>query len=187
MNQYLIEINENNGAVINDEGKFNISKNSNEFEFEEILRREDEIEELNNKKDANKIKLYNVETYGRWSKAADIFAFVFAGLFSIPLIYISPIAIPVTVLCSTAFTKSLLVIAWGTKKSRNKEIKRLETEISNTENEISSKEEELSNIKSKVNYKVIIDETKSIDIPTIKSVNVDKKVKIKKLGEKRHY
>lgn len=185
MNQYLIEINKNNGAVINDEGKFNISKNSNEYEFEEILRREDEIEELNNKKDSNKIKLGDIETLGSLSKTLDIFAFVFAGLLSIILMKYDPSLALITLLGSNSFVKALLVTAFGTKRSRKKEKERLETEISNIENEISSKEEELSNIKSKVDYKVTIDETKSIEIPTIKSVNIDKKVKIKKLGSKR--
>lgn len=186
MNQYLVEINENNGAVINDDGKFSISKNSNEYGFEEILKKEDEIEELNNKNKANKVKLGSIKTLGSLSKTLDIFAFSLATLVSISLVMFDPLQALIAFLGSTSFTKALLVTAFGTKRGRRKEEERLETEILNTENEISNKEEELSNIKSKVNYKVTIDESKSIDIPTIKSVSSDKKVKIKQLGSKKY-
>lgn len=186
MNQCLVEINKENGAAIDENGNITaITKSSDEYEFEEILRRENELESKNTmyekvKKDYeyNKYKnawttIFNVTTYSM--TIISIVLFIAAG--------ISPTSIVVG--SGGIYTiGKLMSLAFGTRKHRKDEKEKLTQEISRLEEEIPRLEEELDDIKEKVKYKEEPNTEESIDYETVFEVNhiSNSKVKVKKLG-----
>lgn len=156
MNEKFIELNDNFGIVSDDMGNLDfISKKTNEYSFEDILSKENEIEDskillstLNNELDRKKFQL----KYGK----------------KFTLFYLVPFLIPIMSYLTGALNLSSIIFAFmlleslfvglkitffGKKSNVINRINFLSVDINKAENIIKELEKELSTIKEKVEYK----------------------------------
>ena len=156
MNEKFIELNDNFGIVSDDMGNLDfISKRTNEYSFEDILSKENEIEDskillstLNNELDRKKFQL----KYGK----------------KFTLFYLVPFLIPIMSYLTGALNLSSIIFAFmlleslfvglkitffGKKSNVINRINFLSVDINKAENIIKELEKELSTIKEKVEYK----------------------------------
>lgn len=156
MNENFIELNDNFGIVSDDMGNLDfISKRTNEYSFEDILSKENEIEDskillstLNNELDRKKFQL----KYGK----------------KFTLFYLVPFLIPIMSYLTGALNLSSIIFAFmlleslfvglkitffGKKSNVINRISFLSVDINKAENIIKELEKELSTIKEKVEYK----------------------------------
>lgn len=156
MNEKFIELNDNFGIVSDDMGNLDfISKRTNEYSFEDILSKENEIEgskillsTLNNELDRKKFQL----KYGK----------------KFTLFYLIPFLIPIMSYLTGALNLSSIIFAFmlleslfvglkitffGKKSNVINRINFLSVDINKAENIIKELEKELSTIKEKVEYK----------------------------------
>lgn len=156
MNEKFIELNDNFGIVSDDMGNLDfISKRTNEYSFEDILSKENEIEDskillstLNNELDRKKFQL----KYGK----------------KFTLFYLVPFLIPIMSYLTGALNLSSIIFAFmlleslfvglkitffGKKSNVINRISFLSVDINKAENIIKELEKELSTIKEKVEYK----------------------------------
>ena len=156
MNEKFIELNDNFGIVSDDMGNLDfISKRTNEYSFEDILLKENEIEDskillstLNNELDRKKFQL----KYGK----------------KFTLFYLVPFLIPIMSYLTGALNLSSIIFAFmlleslfvglkitffGKKSNVINRINFLSVDINKAENIIKELEKELSTIKEKVEYK----------------------------------
>lgn len=156
MNEKFIELNDNFGIVSDDMGNLDfISKRTNEYSFEDILSKENEIKDskillstLNNELDRKKFQL----KYGK----------------KFTLFYLVPFLIPIMSYLTGALNLSSIIFAFmlleslfvglkitffGKKSNVINRINFLSVDINKAENIIKELEKELSTIKEKVEYK----------------------------------
>ena len=156
MNEKFIELNDNFGIVSDDMGNLDfISKRTDEYSFEDILSKENEIEDskillstLNNELDRKKFQL----KYGK----------------KFTLFYLVPFLIPIMSYLTGALNLSSIIFAFmlleslfvglkitffGKKSNVINRINFLSVDINKAENIIKELEKELSTIKEKVEYK----------------------------------
>ena len=192
MKRSLIEINKNYGATIDDVGSITtISKKSGEYEFDEILEKENRLEGLNARYheakieyDYNKSKSINAKI----GNAAAVLATVVVSVLTLG-------AIPLfaTVVCGGTiygFGKLLSISIADTRSNIRKEREKLEEVIGKLEKEIPELQKELDDIKDKVGYQeetgmeVVDDDEIPFNIEQI-ARGEKVKVKIKKLRSYR--
>ena len=188
MNHYLIELDENEGLKIDGNGEItSINKAGNEHEFEEILRREDELEKLNTEYakvnetlSYNKAKripaiIYDVITY---FGTGILCGTVFAGVPIVPAL--------VGGACFFGFGKIMGIGMCGSRRKREKEREQVLQRKLEIEKDIPELKEELEKIKDKVKYK---EENKCIDhqieysYPASISRGNQSRIKVKNLRE----
>ena len=191
MNKYLIEINENYGAIIDDEGNIRtISKKGNEC-FEQIAAMEDELEEnekrLEEARNKYELNNFNIRS-ARLTNSISIVGGLLTGIASIGTV---PGALPILVGGFVyGFGKSFSLLGYGTIKSRKRWKESLEEEIPRLERENTELSIELWDLKRKSEFKEEenIEEINNLGIP----FNFDQitrgektKVKVKALGKRR--
>lgn len=155
MNQNLIEINDNYGVVTDEHNNIKlIKKENNSYPFEEILLRENELEELKLKlKEYTKSLFFNRQCIVASKIASAIFLTAFVIGFA--FLY-SQMPIGELVFCailSCLCYKGITAFAFGTKSERDNEKKELTSIINQIESQIPVLEKELEEIKEKTTYK----------------------------------
>ena len=120
MNQNLIEINENYGATIDENGNIStISKSSDEYDFEEILRRENELEKLNERYQAAQSAYSYNKSDSRNATIANVATVLGTAIATILPIGTTPVIVTlVTGGIIFGFGKTMSIGAYGTRKSR---------------------------------------------------------------------
>ncbi len=153
MNKELIETNNNHGAVLDENGNVNLIKKENDScQFEEILSKENDLENLKSQLEDHQHDL-------NWNEIktglAKIYNFLAIAVAIIPFVF-SPISLP-TLGVSLFFYSCIKVgslCVWGTKRRRNREKQKLTSDIETKKLEISNLEKELTKAKEKAKYKV---------------------------------
>lgn len=166
MNRNLIELNDNYGVSIDEDGNVTmIAKGQNDTSFKEILQKENELESLNDDLELlNKeldIKKFDLKIC-RIVNVATIFVVSFFGFIT----YNTTASIDQAILMSVAsgaFMKIMPLGASGTTIGNKRKIKRLTNKIYELENEIPKLEKEISDIKEKVNYTTLSDDSSKND------------------------
>ena len=156
MNENFIELNDNFGIVSDDMGNLDfISKRTNEHSFEDILSKENEIEDLNDKLLQVKHELfYNKETKLKAAKMLNI-ASIIPGVSCLIVALSTKIPLQTIVLGpAIAFvgfqiTKFAII---GRKSKFKEKIDKLNTLANNLETNLNTLEKELEDIKTKVDY-----------------------------------
>ena len=166
MKQKLVQINDNYGIVADENGNINfIEKGNDSYNFEEILLKENNLEELKlkledckNKLSLNKQNIIEGNVLSIIIIVAKIALFTFLHS-TLPL----GILIAVGTLSYIPF-KGMLLLMCGTRIGRYKEKNKLIADIEKLESELPELEKELTKIKEKSKYKVNVstfDETKT--------------------------
>lgn len=192
MNEYLSQISDNYGIVSDENGEIKVvTKSENNCEFQDILLKENELENLNQELIAAKSELTE-------NKANTIFAelgnlvIIGGGIFlSIELFPVVSTQSLIYMLIGTyAIIKSISLVMYGTRIGRYKKNKKLKSTIESLEENSVQLEAELKNLKEKAKYKVESD-TKNYCVEssftknTSEVLNVDLgKVKVMKLTRK---
>ena len=160
MNENFIELNDNFGIVNDDTGNANfISKKTNEYSFEDILSKENEIEDLYDKLDKIIHELLNKEVELKMANVFDIFS-----IFSIVLSLIIALVIrePFQTAIQTAITGTVtgIIISQiakftivGRKSKVKDKIRKLITRANDLETNLDTLQKELTEMKAKVDYK----------------------------------
>lgn len=155
MNRTLVEINENNGASIDEYGNIRkISINSDEYKLEEILKKEDELENLNERLEEERRKYESVKmniSLARFLNSISVGGAVFMGLITLGTVHISS-----TLLISGfmyGMGKFYSLASCGTRKGRKEKREFLEEEIPKLEREEEASSIELWDMKRKVKFK----------------------------------
>lgn len=169
MNQNLIQLNNNCGMASDENGNLSlIGKESDSYDFEEILLKENDLENLNLRLQKSKEKLSDTKQNMIFGEIANVGligaeVFIYAFLHSaIPL----ELLIPIMAITYVPF-KCFVSLMYGTRIGRHIKKKRLTTDIEKMKLELPTLEKELMEIKEKSKYKVnvsIVDETKT-EIP----------------------
>ena len=130
MNRNLVEINENCGAVIDEYGNVRaVSKSNNEYELDEILKKEDEIEinaarleDARREYEAVKAKIVSA----RFANSISFGGAVFVGLVTLG----GPVSASLLMIGFIyGMGKSYSLMEYGTRKGRKEKKERLEKEI----------------------------------------------------------
>lgn len=155
MNQNLIEINDNYGVVTDEHNNIKLIKKENSsYPFEEILLRENELEELK-----TKLKVYTqILSSSRGAGVAGKIAnALFLTVFVVSFAYLySRMPIGELIFCEILFYlpfKGMTVLTIGTKSERDNEKKELTSTINEIESQIPVLEKELEEIKEKTTYR----------------------------------
>lgn len=156
MNEYLSQISDNYGIVSDENGEIKVvTKSENNCEFQDILLKENELENLNQELIAAKSELTE-------NKANTIFAelgnlvIIGGGIFlSIELFPVVSTQSLIYMLIGTyAIIKSISLVMYGTRIGRYKKNKKLKSTIESLEENSVQLEAELKNLKEKAKYRV---------------------------------
>ena len=156
MNQNLIQINDNYGAVSDENGNVSIiSKDNQEYYLQDILTKENELEILKSRLNTEKKELST-------NKMNIILGEIMNGVIiggEIALYYFLHSILPTSALLFLmaliyAFTKGVSLIEYGTRFGRITKKEKLNASIENLEAEIPEVEKELCEMKQKTNYKI---------------------------------
>lgn len=168
MNQKLIQINDNYGVTIDENGNTKmVSKESNDYEFQDILTKENELENLSLKLDnaKNKLPLNKLNII----LSTIINVLLLAGCTYLLLNIVSLKLLITTIAVSCIPTETFSLLAFGGIIGNCIKRKNLKETIKDLEEQVPKLEKELSNIKEKSRYVTDIkaNETKlEKDIPT---------------------
>ena len=192
MNKNLIELNDNYGVSIDEDGNVTmIAKGLSDTSFKEILDKENELEALNDDLELlNKeldIKKFDLKIC-RIVNVATIFAVSFFGFIT----YNATASIDQAILMSVAsgaFMKIMPLGASGTTIGNKRKIKRLTNKIYEIENKIPNLEKELNDIKEKANFSTLFDTEKDTsltnDFQELKIDNIYTQSEEKNVGKVR--
>lgn len=166
MNENFIELNDNFGIVSDDMGNLDfISKRTNEYSFEDILSKENEIEDLNDKLLQVKHELfYNKEAK---LKAATMcnFASIIPGVSCLIVALSTKIPLQTIVLGPAIAFVGFQIFKFaiiGRKSKFKEKISKLNTLANNLETNLDTLKKELDDIKTKVDYSKIYDDVLTI-------------------------
>lgn len=156
MNEKFIELNDNFGIVSDDMGNLDfISKRTNEYSFEDILSKENEIEDLNDKLLQVKHELfYNKEAK---LKAATMcnFASIIPGVSCLIVALSTKIPLQTIVLGPAIAFVGFQIFKFaiiGRKSKFKEKISKLNTLANNLETNLDTLKKELDDMKTKVDY-----------------------------------
>lgn len=156
MNEKFIELNDNFGIVSDDMGNLDfISKRTNEYSFEDILSKENEIEDLDDKLLQVKHELfYNKEAK---LKAATMcnFASIIPGVSCLIVALSTKIPLQTIVLGPAIAFVGFQIFKFaiiGRKSKFKEKISKLNTLANNLETNLNTLEKELEDMKTKVDY-----------------------------------
>ena len=156
MNEYLSQISDNYGIVSDEFGEIKVvTKSETNCKFQDILLKENELENLNQELITAKSELTE-------NKANTIFAelgnlvIIGGGIFlSIELFPVVSTQSLIYMLIGTyAIIKSISLVMYGTRIGRYKKNKRLKSTIESLEKNSVQLEAELKNLKEKAKYRV---------------------------------
>lgn len=156
MNEYLSQISDNYGIVSDENGEIKVvTKSETNCKFQDILLKENELENLNQELIAAKSELTE-------NKANTIFAelgnlvIIGGGIFlSIELFPVVSTQSLIYMLIGTyAIIKSISLVMYGTRIGRYKKNKKLKSTIESLEENSVQLEAELKNLKEKAKYRV---------------------------------
>ena len=166
MNENFIELNDNFGIVSDDMGNLDfISKRTNEYSFEDILSKENEIEDLNDKLLQVKHELfYNKEAK---LKAATMcnFASIIPGVSCLIVALSTKIPLQTIVLGPAIAFVGFQIFKFaiiGRKSKFKEKISKLNTLANNLETNLDTLKKELDDMKTKVDYSKIYDDVLTI-------------------------
>lgn len=166
MNEKFIELNDNFGIVSDDMGNLDfISKRTNEYSFEDILSKENEIEDLNDKLLQVKHELfYNKEAK---LKAATMcnFASIIPGVSCLIVALSTKIPLQTIVLGPAIAFVGFQIFKFaiiGRKSKFKEKISKLNTLANNLETNLDTLKKELDDMKTKVDYSKIYDDVLTI-------------------------
>lgn len=166
MNRNLIELNDNYGVSIDEDGNVTmIAKGKSDTSFKEILDKENELELLNDDLEMLNKEYDNKKFDLRVCRIINV-ATIFVGSFFGFITYTATTSIESTLLmcaASAAFCRIMPLGATGTTIGNKRKIKRLTNKIYELENEIPKLEKEISDIKEKVNYTTLSDDSSKND------------------------
>lgn len=171
MNQNLIQINDNYGAVSDENGNISIiSKDNQEYDLQDILTKENELEILKSRLNTEKKELST-------NKMNMIFGEIMNGIViggEIVLYYFLHSTLPTSILLFLMsliyiITKGITLIEYGTRIGRITKKKKLNASIEELESKIPELEKELCEMKQKTNYKINYQE--HCESKTISQVN----------------
>ena len=157
MNRNLIEINDNYGASIDEYGNITmISKDNKDYEFKEILDKENKLELLDNdlevtheEIDITKKKLIDCRIHNVAIISLTLFIGAICFNVEAPSLEILKICVPFL-----AVSKLMPMGAIGTAIGNKMKLKRLNTKAHDIEEKKDSLDRELFNIKEKSNYSI---------------------------------
>ncbi len=155
MNKSLLQINDNYGAVSDENGNIKeITKENNNYEFKDILLKENYLQELNEKLNSSKEEL-------SCNKYDIIGGEITSVLFVVTIILIwyfgfKELSLPIKIISSLMFfpLKGICLLEFGSRIGRIKKRKKLKKTIDECEKEIPELEKELEYVKEKSKYKV---------------------------------
>lgn len=156
MNEYLSQISDNYGIVSDENGEIKVvTKSETNCKFQDILLKENELENLNQELITAKSELTE-------NKANTIFAelgnlvIIGGGIFlSIELFPVVSTQSLIYMLIGTyAIIKSISLVMYGTRIGRYKKNKKLKSTIESLEENSVQLEAELKNLKEKAKYRV---------------------------------
>lgn len=166
MNENFIELNDNFGIVSDDMGNLDfISKRTNEYSFEDILSKENEIEDLDDKLLQVKHELfYNKEAK---LKAATMcnFASIIPGVSCLIVALSTKIPLQTIVLGPAIAFVGFQIFKFaiiGRKSKFKEKISKLNTLANNLETNLDTLKKELDDMKTKVDYSKIYDDVLTI-------------------------
>lgn len=166
MNENFIELNDNFGIVSDDMGNLDfISKRTNEYSFEDILSKENEIEDLDDKLLQVKHELfYNKEAK---LKAATMcnFASIIPGVSCLIVALSTKIPLQTIVLGPAIAFVGFQIFKFaiiGRKSKFKEKINKLNTLANNLETNLDTLKKELDDMKTKVDYSKIYDDVLTI-------------------------
>ena len=156
MNKNLLEVGNNTGDVSDENGYVKIvHKDSNDWEFKEILELENDLDYLHKRLTMTK---NNLDKNKKDSIAANIWsACILVGEVFVYMVLHKQLPLSVTIagmVCFYTFIKGFSIIEHGTRFTRHIKKKRLIERLEKTEEKIPLLEKELKEKKEKVNYKV---------------------------------
>lgn len=192
MNEYLSQISDNYGIVSDENGEIKVvTKSETNCEFQDILLKENELENLNLELIAAKRELTENKAntiFGELGNLVIIGGGIFLGIELFPAI--STQLLIYKLIGFYVIFKSILLAMCGTRIGRYKKNKKLKSSIETLEENSLQLEVELKNLKEKAKYKVESD-TKNYCVEsnftknTSEVLNVDlDKVKVMKLTRK---
>lgn len=151
MNQKLIQINDNYGVTIDENGNTKmVSKESNDYEFQDILTKENELEDLNLKLDNAKNKLSLNKLNIILSTVINVFLLAVCTFLLLNIVSLKFLITTIAVSCIPTETFSLL--AFGGIVGNCIKRKNLKKTIKDLEEQVPKVQKELSNIKEKSRY-----------------------------------
>lgn len=156
MNEYLSQISDNYGIVSDEFGEIKVvTKSENNCEFQDILLKENELENLNQELIAAKEKL--IDNKERTINGELCNLVIIVGLIMLA-IAIFPVVSTQSLICmligTYAIIKSISLALYGTRIGRYKKNKKLKSTIESLEENSVQLEAELKNLKEKAKYRV---------------------------------
>lgn len=192
MNEYLSQINDNYGIVSDENGEIKVvTKSENNCEFQDILLKENELENLNQELIAAKEKL--IDNKERTINGELCNLVIIVGLIMLAIAIFPVVSTQLLIYLLTGFYavfKAITTAICGTRIGRYKENKKLNSSIKSLEEDRLQLIYKLVNLKEKAKYKVESN-TKNYCVEssftknTSEVLNVDLgKVKVMKLTRK---
>lgn len=151
MNQKLIQINDNYGVTIDENGNTKmVSKESNDYEFQDILTKENELEDLNLKLDNAKNKLSLNKLNIILSTVINVFLLAVCTYLLLNIVSLKFLITTIAVSCIP--TEAFSLLAFGGIVGNCIKRKNLKKTIKDLEEQVPKVQKELSNIKEKSRY-----------------------------------
>jgi len=155
MNEYLSQISDNYGIVSDEFGEIKVvTKSENNCEFQDILLKENELENLNQELIAAKSELTENKANTIFGELGNL-VIIGGGILSIELFPVVSTQSLIYMLIGTyAIIKSISIALYGTRIGRYKKNKKLKSSIESLEKNSVQLEAELKNLKEKAKYRV---------------------------------
>ena len=186
MNNKIIKVEHdpNHAVAIDDKGiSKSISKNSSDYELEDVLKKEDEIENLNNCNNNDKYTLNSKKELYKLSKFITYATLLGIIVMTIPLLKASIPFLQIFLAdVAVGSFKFFNLLSCGTLRKQKRRIDAIESRIEKTERVIRRKEEGLDIIKEKIEYKEEVNTNLAVLTVPMQDKNYeDIKVKVKSL------
>lgn len=156
MNEYLSQISDNYGIVSDENGEIKVvTKSENNCEFQDILLKENELENLNQELIAAKSELTENKAntiFGELGNLVIIGGGIFLSIELFPVV--STQSLIYMLIGTYAIIKSISLVMYGTRIGRYKKNKKLKSTIESLEENSVQLEAELKNLKEKAKYRV---------------------------------
>lgn len=156
MNEYLSQISDNYGIVSDENGEIKVvTKSENNCEFQDILLKENELENLNQELIAAKSELTENKAntiFGELGNLVIIGGGIFLSIELFPVV--STQSLIYMLIGTYAIIKSISFVMYGTRIGRYKKNKKLKSTIESLEENSVQLEAELKNLKEKAKYRV---------------------------------
>ena len=158
MNKEFIQINDNEGTVIDQKGNFKVvKKENNSANFETILALQNQLEDAENQIYDAKGRINGIEVDNKLAKECDIGLLIIVPVMVFGLLYLFKIEAPflpklMSSLVLLSFGKLLSLYMFKSKRKRNKELKKMNEIIEEFENKKPELKRQLEYAKEKTRY-----------------------------------